>query len=369
MGFEEFCGNPGAVQWLRSLLANDRLPHAVILSGPRGVGRYTLAQMLAKALHCLERENDFCGLCRNCRTIALADDRQAALERAEQEREKLSRRPREIPLLLQYHPDVIVLPPNGPLRLFQIEQARYLKQALTFVSASGRRRVFVVPDAERMDAAAANSLLKSLEEPPPQVLLLLTASSESALLPTVRSRCVTLSLHSVPPAAVVEFLRKAGVGSNDQERQLRAAFSKGCPGLALRMDVEHYLKIRDALLGILLAGVEKRNFGALFAEIQKLVAEKEGLENLLDILYSLLQDILHIEVKADGEPLWSVDRPKKLRQVAQALGVEGVLRAATKLNELERNLRRNVSKQLALEAFAVSLAPAGFSKPVASEQD
>ena len=96
------------------------------------------------------------------------------VEQAEQEREKLTKRPREVPLLVQNHPDVLLLPPNGPLRLFQIEQARHLKQALTFLPAGGGKKIFLLPEADRMDRAAANSLLKSLEEPPPYALLLLT---------------------------------------------------------------------------------------------------------------------------------------------------------------------------------------------------
>ena len=357
MGFEDFCGNRNAVEQVQSLLRSGRLPHALIFAGSRGVGRYTLAQMLAKTLHCLEREQDFCGQCRNCRTIARADDRHQALEEAEQEREKLSRRPREIPLVIQHHPDVVVLLPNGPLRLFQIEQARYLKQALTFLPASGRHKVFLLPEAERMDAAAANSLLKSLEEPPPQVVLLLTASSESALLPTIRSRCVTIWLSPSPREQVVAFLEKHRAGRDSAERHLRAALSKGSPGLALRLDLERYLPIREAWLKVLLAGATRHDFGALFGQIQKLSGEKEGLENLLDVLYSLLHDILHIETKANGEPLRNVDGPKMLWEASRALGAAGVIRGGIALRELERNLRRNVSKQLALEAFAICLAP------------
>src|ERR1039458_5354099 len=117
MGFEDFIGNPGAVELLRGMMARDRLPHALLLSGPTGVGKYTVAQMISKSLQCLDQEkvraNDFCGLCRSCRALALSDDRRAAVEGAEQEREKLTRRSREIPLVIQHHPDVSLLPPNG----------------------------------------------------------------------------------------------------------------------------------------------------------------------------------------------------------------------------------------------------------------
>ena len=278
MGFEQFVGNRPAVELLQGMMGRDRLPHALLFCGPAGIGKYTLAQMLAKALHCLERENDFCGQCRNCNAIALADDRWAAVEQAEEEREHATKRPREIPLVVQNHPDVILLAPNGPLRLFQIEQGRYVKEALAFVPAGRRKKIFLLPDADRMDVAAANSLLKSIEEPPPHAVLVLTTSREAALLPTIRSRCVPLWFAPLPRPEVTEFLGRTGVGRDEKERDLRAAVAQGCPGRAARLDLDHYLSVRESLLAVLRTGVEGRNFAELFAESQKLGRAKEGLK-------------------------------------------------------------------------------------------
>jgi len=339
------------------MTARDRLPHALLFCGPAGVGKYTLAQMIAKSLHCLEKDNDFCGQCRNCHAIAQADDRWAAVEQAEEERESISKRPREVPLVIQNHPDVILLAPNGPLRLFQIEQGRYLKEALSFVPAAGRKKVLLLPDADRMDSAAANSLLKSLEEPPPHAVLVLTTSRPESLLPTIRSRCVPLWFAPLPRAEVAAFLAREDIGHDDKERQLRAAIAQGCPGRAARLDLDHYLSVRESLLAILRTGVEGRNFEELFAEAQKLSRAREGLENLLEVLYSLLQDILHIGTKANGEPLRNADRPKMLIEAARMLGVERVAQAAVALRSMEQNLRRNVPAQISLEAFAIGLGP------------
>ncbi|MCH7979762.1 MAG: hypothetical protein IH935_12400, partial [Acidobacteria bacterium] len=237
-------------------------------------------------------------------------------------------------------------------------QARHLKQALAFLPAGGGKKIFLLPEAERMDRAAANSLLKSLEEPPPYALLLLTTPNEMALLPTIRSRCVTIPLCSLPRRQVVAFLEKAGVGRDEQERNLRAAVSRDCPGLARRIDLEHYCQLRDGLLAILRSGMERKNFAELFRQTQKLASEKEKLENLLDVLYSLFQDILHIEARASKEPLRNVDRASVLSQMAGSVGIEEVMRASQALRNLEANLRRNVSAQIALEAFAVSVGPA-----------
>jgi len=124
------------------------------------------------------------------------------------------------------------------------------------------------------------------------------------------------------------------------------------------MDLDRYRLIRESLLRLLTAGIEGKNYARLFAEAQKLSSEKEGLENLIEVLYSLLQDILHITTKASGDPLRNTDRPKMLLQVARTLGAAEVTRVAAALGGLEQNLRRNVSRQLSLEAFAIGLSPA-----------
>ena len=365
-GFGQFQGNPAVVEALRGMLLRDRMPHALLFCGPAGVGKYTLAQMLAKAIHCHgfgqglgdEAAGDFCGHCADCTTISLADDRWKAVEQAEQEREKLTKRPRELPLLIQHHPDVLVLPPNGPLRLFQIEQARHLKQVLDYLPAGNRKKLYIIPDADRMDSAAANSLLKSLEEPPPHAILLLTTANESALLPTIRSRCVPLWFSPLSRDAVATFLERCGVGRDSKERLARAAIAKGSPGAAMRLDLERYLRVRDALLEILAAGIEGRESAALFSQAQKLTGGEETLENLIEVIYSLFQDILHIETKVNGEPLRNTDQPRMLSELARWLGVRGVMKAMTALEEMERNLRRNIPSRLSVEAFAMSLAKA-----------
>jgi DNA polymerase-3 subunit delta' len=366
MGFSVYRGNDSLVAALRGMVARDRLPHSLIFGGPEGVGKYTLALMLASAVHCTGRAAgddlfDFCGECANCRALGNVADRRAAVAKAEADREAVSKRPREIPLVIQPHPDVTILPPNGPLRLFQIEQARYLKQSLEFVATGRQRRIFILPEADRMDAAAANSLLKSLEEPPADTVLILTTASEASLLPTIRSRCVPLWFSPVAVDEISKLLESKGVGANRQEREWRAAVTGGSPGAALRLDREKYLSQREALLNLLAAGVSGDSFTELINQAQKLSGKEDSLENLVEILYILFQDILHIESKANGEPLRNTDRPKTLMQVAHALGLEGLRKAATNLATIERNLRRNVPARLSLEALALDLSALGQS--------
>ena len=126
----------------------------------------------------------------------------------------------------------------------------------------------------------------------------------------------------------------------------------------MRLDLARYLRTRDTLLAALLAGGEAQDAAALFAQAQKVSGRDETLENLLDVLYSLLQDILHIETKENREPLRNSDRPESLMRLARWLGARGASRAVASLEEIERNLRRNIPSRLSVESFALSLAEA-----------
>ena len=113
MGFADFYGNLGVVENLRTMLARDRFPHSVILAGPRGAGKYTLAQMVAKAMNCLSPPSgslpDFCGQCQNCTRIGQADDLETRFAEAIEAREALRETDRkETRIFVQTHPDVFV---------------------------------------------------------------------------------------------------------------------------------------------------------------------------------------------------------------------------------------------------------------------
>src|SRR5262249_25634868 len=114
MPFSDFHGNADVIQTLREMLARGHFPHAVILSGPQGEGKFTLAQMVAKAMNCLERPitdglPDFCGRCAVCVRIAEADSLEERFAEAVEARESLrDADKRETRILVQTHPDVLI---------------------------------------------------------------------------------------------------------------------------------------------------------------------------------------------------------------------------------------------------------------------
>src|ERR1700682_1782170 len=258
MGLSEFLGNERIVTALRGALRSERVPHALLFTGSRGIGKFTLARMFAQAANCERLADDFCGECTTCLRISQLADPQTLLEQGLAERGESADAPtvERMPLILQSHPDVWALVPD-PVRLkspvarpmLRVGQLRAVQRAAYF-QPMGRRRVFILDGAETMRWDVANIFLKILEEPPGSGTLILTAPSPYALLPTIVSRC--MQFHFAPlPQAEVEELLKQKTDRKPAERKLASQLAEGSPGIAMEMDVEQAAQQRRNALRIL----------------------------------------------------------------------------------------------------------------------
>src|SRR5271157_1716238 len=205
MSFSDFHGNAEIVHRLRDMLARERFPHAVVLAGGRGSGKYTLALMLAQALNCLTPTGtdglpDFCGKCANCTRIAQAADLEARFAEAVEARENLREADKkETRIFVQTNPDVLIVPPDPPQMMIKVDQVRRVIETIYYRPGEGRERVYIFTDSAFMKEAA-NSLLKALEEPPEFATIFLLSENPGELLPTLRSRSMIVTLSALPAA-------------------------------------------------------------------------------------------------------------------------------------------------------------------------
>ena len=157
MPFTDFAGNPETIHRLREMLAHNRMPHAVILSGSHGSGKYTLALMLARTMNCLEQPitdglPDFCGHCSNCTRIAQSADLDSRFAEAVEARENLrDTDKKETRLFVQTHPDVLIIPPDPPQLMIKVDQVRHVIDTIYYRPGEARERVCVYP-AHRSNA-------------------------------------------------------------------------------------------------------------------------------------------------------------------------------------------------------------------------
>lgn len=365
MAFAEFLGNERIVAALQGALRGERVPHALLFSGPRGVGKFTLARMFAQAANCERLKDDFCGECATCQRITLLADPEKLMEQglAERGENADAATVERIPLILQPHPDVWALIPD-PVRLktpvarpmLRIGQLRAVQRAASF-QPMGRRRVFILDGAETMRWDVANVFLKILEEPPGNATLILTAPSPYSLLPTIVSRC--LQFHFAPLAqSEVERILREKSDRKPAEVTLAAQLSEGSPGLALEMNVEESAQRRRDALRILERAARGQGFSQLFADTAALAKDRESsFEDQISVFYGLLSDLLELTADVKKPSLRNTALTKDLEILARSLRPDWVMRAIQAFDELHLGARRNLNRQLGLDALAASLVP------------
>jgi DNA polymerase-3 subunit delta' len=337
--FDNFYGHAKAAQTLFDLTSRERIPQTILLDGPEGVGKATLARRFAAAMlgGSARIEQDDLSLERNVEAIA--------------EREKWpSDKRNEDPLLFASHPDFLTFPPDGPLRQITIEQMRVLKERAQFKPLHGPRRVFLIDHIDRANEQAANSLLKTLEEPPEHLILVLTAENPYDLMPTIRSRVVPFHLAPLSNAEMRAFVAARGLADAEQ----RIALAAGSPGLAVSMDLAVYETRRRAMLDLLRVAAGSAPFAIWAKQAEGMAPRKlEKLDALLGILYVLLEDLLLLAQGA-GE-LRNADIRSDLEALAARVSFEWIRAAVRQADELSALVRRNIQKSIALDALVIHL--------------
>jgi len=362
VGFQDFLGNESTVHHLRESIAQGRLPHALIFAGPRGSGKYTLALMLAQAVNCLNPQEsdglpDFCGVCRNCTRIAQAMPLETRVEEAVTAREDLREvDKKETRVLIQTHPDVLVIPPDPPQLLIKLGQVRTVIREIYRMPAEAKRAIYIFTSAAFMKEAA-NSLLKILEEPPAHASIFLLAENTGELLPTIRSRAGIVRLGALPFDQLEQLIAQRRTDLRPAQRSLVARLAQGAVGAALGFDLELYLAQRQDALILLRNATREADHSTLFRMTETYRAGAEGQEKtqgLLRALISLLEDILLIQ---SGQPtlIRNIDLLAELTERASTVPFEWIENTARSIQQVQSGMRRNLLRSLALDAFAADI--------------
>lgn len=366
MGFQDFLGNPQTVTHLRESIAAERFPHSLILAGPRGSGKYTLALMLAKAVNCLHPTEtdglpDFCGVCSNCARIGDSANLEERVAEAVAARENLrDTDKRETRILIQTHPDVLVVPPDPPQLLIKLGQVRQVIHVAYYRPPVESKRSFSIFTSSAFMKEAANSLLKVLEEPPEHTSLILLTENPQELLPTIRSRAVVYRLGAIPALDLEALLALRRPELKPPDRALAARLAEGAVGRALTIDLGVYLASRQDALVLLRTALREPDYSQLFHATESYRAGADGQEktiNLLRALGSLIEDLLLV-LAGTPQLIRNLDLAAELDRMVRdsALTVDWIDSAARALAQVEQGMRRNLLRSLSLDAMAVSIS-------------
>jgi DNA polymerase-3 subunit delta' len=321
MTFDHILGHERQKEILSRALANGRLAHAYLFSGPDGVGKRLMAMALARAIVCHEQRG--CGHCLACRKIDH-----------------------------QNHPDLHILEPVT--NSIKIEQIRSFQRELNFKPLESPRKICMIEHADSMTVGASNALLKTLEEPRGDTLLILLSAQPTRLLETIRSRCQPLPFTRHPNSRIqVELEKQLGIEST--ESHILAALSEGSFKKAFGKDRELYLEQRRELLKTL-TGLSPGSILPILDFADQLAADKTVLPDILEIFQAFYRDVLLTLHGRGDEELVNLDLAEKVRRVASRESIASILEKLEALIETRRQLDRNVNRQLAVEVLLLKLA-------------
>ncbi len=291
----------------------DMLSGTHLIYGPPGAGQYEVGRAMAMTLLCPEVENDFCGACAVCQRI-----------------------------LAKTHPDYIELRPEDdwekPDRKGRDYSVGHMRQVMEFARIEpheAERKIFLMHDAHRMTIAAANSLLKLLEEPHARLLFILLSDNESAVLPTIRSRCRRLRLAPLDAQGLVN--RLAGLSNAEAETVARAA--GGLPERAQTLVEDGYLQERDEIFKALQAVLKQE--AAVTEASEWLAKDGDKMRARLQILAGLLRDASLAACGASGGPFVNSDCQADIQTMSQGVAPERWVAKTEAVLEAIEGLDRN----------------------------
>lgn len=338
--WNEILGHTQIKEFLENYLVREERPHALLFTGPEGIGKRMLALEFARSLLCINHsEGDGCEA---CRLMNLEDG-------------NLS------------HPDFLHLereedPKTHRLKDISIDQIRDLLSKSAFAPVMSETKVCLIEDIDKMGEAAANSFLKLLEEPPVGWVFILIATAPDRLLSTILSRVVHLRFHGIPLDLELEALAnclKKSEGPSEKalsEEQLRALanISEGSLGLALQYYQKDVFTYREQAYSFLEVLPLKSSMNYLVGRPWLEKYERPEALLFVQLLQLLVRDLLtcRLEIKA---PLYNSDLQSWLNEQSGKWKLKSLRKALKVIDETYIALVTNVGVKLALEAMALKI--------------
>ena len=349
-GLNSFIGNARAVEILKRAIGQDRLPHAMIFSGPAGIGKCTLALLIAKYLNCLAPgANDACGDCSACKRImAVIESRYLQCQNL---KGSFCGTCPSCKVWTIRHPDVRLIEPEKTT--ISIDQIRDMIGEISFQPLEARYRVVILDPAEQMRLEAHNSLLKTLEEPPSRTVMILVTTNPYLLLETIRSRSRMLHFGEIPQSRIERYLIEKE-GKTREEARMAAALSGGSLAAALSFDTNRYRDIRKQALEFVRLLLKRGEFSEASTIAVQVSKDKEFFQSWLESVKSLLQDVYY--AGRATERIGQRDLLEELEMLAQTVSRFRLVQTINDVSKLARDLQFNVNRQIALEAMFVALS-------------
>lgn len=333
MALKDVIGQDRPIDILRGCIRKERIPHALIFTGDEGIGKRLTAINFAKALNCVGADSDD--------LFAFGGE---AEEQGSEETDSCDRCPSCMKIDNSSHPDFFIVEPEGEGGQITVSSVRQLQESISYKPFEGKWKIAVVDNADRLNQAAANAFLQTLEEPSAQSILILVTSRPEMVLATIRSRCQRVNFTPLPFSTMTGLLDEKFSEQAGENAALLSILSGGRLGYALN---ENLVSDRDSSFDIFMQ--------MLGSSAEDVWDSREDMEKWFDWAQLWLRDIAVFKASGDVSLLINSDREDQIKEIAGSAGLKDVLKLARELYNIRGRLNFNLNKQLTLNYTSLLL--------------
>jgi len=324
-GFKNILGHEKVIESLQNALLLDKVSHAYIFEGEDGSGKMTTAEAFALALQCEKGGKEGCMECNSCRQA-----------------------------MTRNNPDIIYLQPTKE-KIISVDDIRHqINEDVSIKPYSSKYKIYIINNAERMNEAAQNALLKTIEEPPAYVVILLLTTNREVFLPTIRSRCVTMQMHPVADELISNYLQTV-LGVDEQQAAICTAFAQGNVGkAAILSGSEDFAEIKMSTVQ-LMKRIREIDLYECTQAIKQICEYKLRISDYFDLMVIWFRDVLVYKATSDANRLVFQDEVYDIRKQAGISSYEGIQKIIDAIMTAKTRINSNVNLELSIELMLLTI--------------
>lgn len=324
LDFKDILGRDEIKEHLQTAISQNKVSHAYIINGEHGSGKRLIAGVFAAALQCVEGGINPCGTCKSC-----------------------------LQAQSNNHPDIIWIT-HEKLSIGVDDIRVQVNNDMGIKPYAGNRKVYIIPDADKMTEQAQNALLKTIEEPPEYGVVILLTENVNHLLATILSRCVVLNLKPVSEEQITQYLIKQ-YSIPDYAAKVAAQFSQGNVGKAIRYGTSgDFDKIKEDTLH-LLKYIDEMEIHEVVEAIRKLSEYKHKIGDCIDFMQLWYRDVLMYKVTKNPDKILFKEEIRFIAAQAKKRSYEGLENIIKAMDKAKMRLSANVNFDIAIELMLLTI--------------
>ena len=324
--FKDIIGQESIKKHLQTAIKTGNLSHAYIINGEYGSGRQTIASALAKTLQCQSKtdDTDACGVCTSCKQAESHN-----------------------------HPDIKYIT-HDKTSISVNDIREQLNNDISIKPYSSEYKIYIIPDANKMTEQAQNALLKTIEEPPVYAIIILLTENCDSLLPTIRSRCVTLTMNPVDKDKICTYLENK-FQLEPEQAQIAANYCQGNIGKAIRFaSSSDFIEMKNQVLK-LLKNLDSMDIASIIDTIKEFSTHKNDINDYLDLMLLWYRDVLMFKVTKDANLLLYSDEYSAISEQATKRDYENIENIIAAIDKAKVRLKANVNFDVTIELMILAM--------------